>query len=99
LIDFVFPPAFAQRTTYLHRRTSGKNMSLDLLNPKTALDLGNIRYTLIRLEDTIIFNLIERAQFPLNRSIYQPGAVPLPDFNGSFLDWLLTNVERTHGNF
>ena len=72
-------------------------MALDLLNPKTALDLGNIRYTLIRLEDTIIFNLIERAQFPLNRSIYVPGAVPLPNFKGSFLDWLLTEVERTHG--
>jgi len=72
-------------------------MALDLLNPKVALDLGNIRYTLIRLEDTIIFNLIERAQFPLNRSVYIPGGVSLPDFNGSFLDWLLTEVERTHG--
>jgi hypothetical protein len=73
-------------------------MALDLLNPKIALDLGNIRYTLIRLEDTIVFNLIERAQFPLNLSIYRPGAVPLPNFKGSFLDWLLTEVERTHGN-
>jgi chorismate mutase len=73
-------------------------MSMDLLNPKTALDLGNIRYALIRLEDTIIFNLIERAQFPLNPSIYVPGAVPLPDFSGSFLDWLLTEVEQTHGS-
>jgi hypothetical protein len=73
-------------------------MALDLLNPKTALDLGNIRYTLIRLEDTIIFNLIERAQFPLNRSVYVAGAVPLPDFEGSFLDWLLSEVERTHGS-
>lgn len=72
-------------------------MALDLLNPKTALDLGNIRYTLIRLEDTIIFSLIERAQFPLNPSIYIPGAVPLPNFKGSFLDWLLTEVEQTHG--
>ena len=72
-------------------------MALDLLNPKTALDLGNIRYTLIRLEDTIIFNLIERTQFPLNRSVYVPGAIPLPDFKGSFLDWLLAEVERTHG--
>jgi hypothetical protein len=74
-------------------------MALDLLSPKTALDLGNIRYTLIRLEDTIIFNLIERAQFPLNRSVYVAGAVPLPHFEGSFLDWLLTEVERTHGMF
>ena len=72
-------------------------MALDLLNPTNALDLGNIRYTLIRLEDTIIFNLIERAQFPLNRSIYVLGGVALPNFEGSFLDWLLTEVEQTHG--
>lgn len=72
-------------------------MALNLLDPKTALDLGNIRYTLIRLEDTILFNLIERAQFPLNPSIYRSGAVPLPNFKGSFLDWLLTQVEQAHG--
>ena len=84
------------RIAFVHL-VGAEEMSLDLLNPKTALDLGNIRYTLIRIEDTIIFNLIERAQFPLNGSVYVPGAVPLPDFKGSFLDWLLAEVERTHG--
>lgn len=72
-------------------------MALNLLDPKTALDLDNIRSTLIRLEDTIVFNLIERAQFPLNPGVYVPGAVPITDFKGSFLDWLLMEVERTHG--
>ena len=38
------------------------------------LDLGNIRATLIRQEDTILFNLIERAQFKRNLAVYQPGA-------------------------
>lgn len=38
------------------------------------LDLGNIRATLIRQEDTILFNLIERAQFKRNLPVYTPGA-------------------------
>uniref|UniRef100_A0A6U4S705 chorismate mutase n=1 Tax=Hemiselmis andersenii TaxID=464988 RepID=A0A6U4S705_HEMAN len=38
------------------------------------LDLGHIRATLIRQEDTILFNLIERAQFKRNLPVYQPGA-------------------------
>jgi chorismate mutase len=73
-------------------------MALNLLNASIPLDLGNIRYTLTRLEDSIIFNLIERAQFPLNQSIYIPGAIPLPEFQGSFLDWFLREVECTHGS-
>lgn len=32
-----------------------------------------------RLEDTITFHLIERAQFPLNKSIYEAGAVQIRD--------------------
>lgn len=38
------------------------------------LSLERIRSTLIRLEDTIIFGLIERAQFAHNPRIYAPGA-------------------------
>jgi hypothetical protein len=49
-----------------------------------------------RLEDTITFNLIERAQFPLIRTIYVPGALQLPEVNLSFLDWLLREQERLH---
>jgi chorismate mutase len=47
-----------------------------------------------RLEDTIIWALIERVQFPLNRSIYIPGAISLPDPNLSFMDWYLREQER-----
>jgi chorismate mutase len=49
-----------------------------------------------RLEDTITFHLIERVQFPLNRTIYIPGALQLPEVNLSFLDWLLREQERLH---
>ncbi len=40
------------------------------------LSLTNIRSVLIRLEETIIFGLIERAQFAHNPRIYIRGAFP-----------------------
>ncbi|KAI9725243.1 MAG: chorismate mutase aro7 [Chrysothrix sp. TS-e1954] len=65
-----------------------------LTDPLKALDLGNIRFQLIRLEDTITFHLIERVQFPLNATIYTPGAVQIPDTNLSLFDWMLREQER-----
>jgi len=41
-----------------------------------VLSLANIRESLIRQEDTIIFSLIERAQFAVNSDVYKPGGVP-----------------------
>ena len=49
-----------------------------------------------RLEDTIIFYLIERVQFSYSLSMYTPGSVDIPDFTGSFLDWMLLQQERVH---
>jgi hypothetical protein len=37
------------------------------------LSLDNIRASLIRQEDSIIFSLIERAQYRLNSPVYQAG--------------------------
>ena len=49
---------------------------------------------LSRLEDTITFHLIERVQFPLNRTIYNPGGVKIPDSDLSLFDWMLREQER-----
>lgn len=68
--------------------------AIDLSNPQKALSLAHIRYQLIRLEDTVLFHLIERAQFPLNSSIYTPGAIQIPGSNLSFSDWVLREQER-----
>ncbi|RPB01917.1 chorismate mutase [Choiromyces venosus 120613-1] len=70
--------------------------TIDLTDPRSALDLSNIRYQLIRLEDTIIFHLIERVQFPLNPTIYMAGAITIPNFHGSFLDYILMQQEMIH---
>lgn len=69
---------------------------MDFTKPETVLDLNNIRASLIRMEDTIVFEMIERAQFHHTESAYIPGAIPIPNFDGSFLDWLLRETEIMH---
>jgi chorismate mutase len=66
------------------------------------LSLDRIRAVLTRLEDTIIFSLIERAQFAHNPRIYQRGYFQeLKDigFEGSWLEWFLKETEAFHGQY
>ena len=60
------------------------------------LKLENIRNVLIRQEETIIFALVERAQFKQNEIIYAPGGIPIPNFDGSFVEYLLHGTEALH---
>ncbi|KAG7671555.1 putative Chorismate mutase 1, chloroplastic [Nannochloris sp. 'desiccata'] len=67
-----------------------------------TLSLNNIRRSLILMEDTIIFGLIERAQYARNDPVYQPGAVPVPLWTHegrqmSLLEYLLRETEQVHG--
>ncbi len=58
--------------------------------------LSNIRNVLARLEETIIFQLIERAQFRINPAIYRPGAFG-PILEGeSLVGFHLREIERVH---
>ena len=64
------------------------------------LSLDRIRAILVRLEDTIIFSLIERAQFAHNPKAYRRGEIQeLKDigFHGSWLEWFLKETESFHG--
>lgn len=63
-----------------------------------TLDLHDLRRVLIRLEDTIIFAIIERAQFPLNAVIYDPQSPMFSEslHGQSFVEWLLHQVECVH---
>jgi len=71
-------------------------------NVKTSevLSLDSIRASLIRQEETIIFALIERAQYRQNKVVYEPGASDLDSsVNGddeSFLEYMLTETEKVH---
>eukprot|EP00798_Chlamydomonas_sp_ICE-L_P014129 gene14129-20088_t len=61
----------------MRKASSGQANMVDV-DMSDALSLNNIRSTLIRLEDTIIFSLIERSQFARNASAYKAGEFPLP---------------------
>lgn len=64
-----------------------------------ALSLEHIRSILVRLEDTIIFGLIERAQYAHNAKMYVSGAIPElkeKGIEGSWLEWFLKEIETFH---
>ncbi|KAG0207994.1 chorismate mutase aro7 [Mortierella sp. GBA30] len=70
---------------------------MNLLKKDDALDLAKLRDVLIRLEDTIIFALIERAQFALNECTYTSGVYEYDNgFKGSFLEYFLHEMEIVH---
>ena len=61
------------------------------------LDINaKIRPTLIRMEDSIIFDLFERTQFKSNLAIYLPGVIQMPRPDLSFFDFLFYGTERLH---
>lgn len=65
--------------------------------PGCPLLLSDLRERLIRQEETIIFALIERAQFKRNAVIYQPAVFDLPQhFKGSFADYVLYELEKVY---
>mmetsp|Transcript_22711 Transcript_22711/g.51246 ORF Transcript_22711/g.51246 Transcript_22711/m.51246 type:complete len:342 (+) Transcript_22711:71-1096(+) len=72
--------------------------------PKPGFSLASVRKSLIRQEETIIFALIERAQFSRNLAVYEKGVHrwdsaaldPSFDSDGSFLDFMLYETEKVH---
>lgn len=71
-------------------------VKMDFMKPETVLDLNNIRQALMRMEDSIVFDLIERSQFYSSPSVYEPNKFQIPNFNRSFLAWSLLQMEKTH---
>lgn len=58
------------------------------------MTLASVRDNLIRLEDSIIFALIERSQFKQNLCVYDPKRWNIPEWNGDFADYFLHETER-----
>ncbi|KAI8804462.1 chorismate mutase [Cladochytrium replicatum] len=65
-------------------------------NGDSPLSLDIIRNELVRLEDSIVFALIERAQFSHNKCIYTKNHFNFENFDGSFLDYFLFDIEKAH---
>lgn len=60
------------------------------------LQIEHVRHVLIRLEETIIFALIERGQFQRNRPVYAAGRFGETLEGQSLCDFLLLECERSH---
>ncbi|ERN06541.1 chorismate mutase 3, chloroplastic [Amborella trichopoda] len=60
------------------------------------LTLDNIRHSLIRQEDSIIFSLLERAQYRYNAETYNPRAFSIDGFQGSLVEYMVRETERLH---
>lgn len=76
----------------LSRTASLSPRMIDFYEP---LKLEHLRTNLVRLEESIIFVFIERAQFKLNADIYDPSA--MPQFGGrSCLMHFLKETENMH---
>ena len=94
-----------------HRRASSSVCSAATASSSTndqqtdksdRLSLDNIRASLIRQEDSIIFGLIERAQYLINAAVYEPGGVDVPCFHpdgtrASMLEFMLRENEQGGG--
>jgi chorismate mutase len=63
---------------------------------REELKLDSIRSNLIRQEETIIFSMIERAQFCRNSLIYNNDGIRISGYKGSFMSFLLFETEQIH---
>ncbi len=72
------------------------------MDASDRLSLDNIRASLIRQEDSIIFGLIERSQYKMNDAVYAPGATEVPCYQpdgtqASMLEFMLRESEQMGG--
>ncbi|KAI3704735.1 hypothetical protein L1987_74962 [Smallanthus sonchifolius] len=58
--------------------------------------LDGIRSSLIRQEDSIIFSLVERAQYCYNEDTYDPKAFFMDGFQGSLVEFMVQETEKIH---
>ncbi|KAJ8901713.1 hypothetical protein NDN08_003919 [Rhodosorus marinus] len=62
------------------------------------LRLDDLRENLVRQEETIIFAIVERAQFAMNDAVYDSDKLPVPGFNGCFSQYLLYELEKVYAS-
>lgn len=61
-----------------------------------SLTLDSIRHSLIRQEDSIIFSLLERAQYCYNPDTYDHNVFYMDGFQGSLVEFMVCETERLH---
>ncbi|KAJ7943395.1 Chorismate mutase [Quillaja saponaria] len=61
-----------------------------------SLTIDGIRHSLIRQEDSIIFSLLERAQYCYNADTYDHNAFSVDGFHGSLVEYMVSETEKLH---
>lgn len=65
----------------------------------SQFDLGALRLHISKMNDRILMRLHDRAGFPLNRAVYTPDAIALPEHPGmSLLEFAILGLERYHAS-
>lgn len=89
-----------RNTNHIRNRIKSLNLNKydNIIKTSDVLSLDSIRSTLVRQEETIIFALIERAQYRKNRFIYDSKDLLKDEENLplSFLEWMLIETEKLH---
>lgn len=57
------------------------------------MNLESLRKSLVRQEDTIIFNLIERSKYPMNSPLYDHRTMPPHKFSASLFQFFIKESE------
>jgi chorismate mutase len=68
----------------------------ETVDTSEKLTLDSIRHSLIRQEDSIIFSLLERAQYCYNANTYDSSAFPMDGFEGSLVEYIVKETEKLH---
>ncbi|EXB38040.1 Chorismate mutase [Morus notabilis] len=76
--------------------SNGSLATKDRTDDSDNLTLDAIRYSLIRQEDSIIYNLLERAQYCYNADTYDPNAFSMDGFHGSLVEYMVKETEKLH---
>ncbi|GMI98222.1 ARABIDOPSIS THALIANA CHORISMATE MUTASE 1, chorismate mutase 1 [Hibiscus trionum] len=93
------PARFSKKAVQsVHASTNsiGSTTTRQRVDESENLTLNAVRYSLIRQEDSIIFSLLERAQYCYNESTYDPDSFSMEGFHGSLVEYMLRETEKLH---
>ncbi|KAJ0973821.1 hypothetical protein J5N97_015786 [Dioscorea zingiberensis] len=86
-----------QRMLVSAQSSSGSSARLEeRVDESDSLTLDTIRQSLIRQEDSIIFSLVERAQYCYNADTYDSNVFRMEGFHGSLIEYMLRETEKLH---
>ena len=92
-------PPPKKRVTFMRWLTNFSHCRLvkkKRVDQSETLTLPFIRHSLIRQEDSIIFSLLERAQYCYNADTYDHDAFSVDSFNGSLVEFMVRETEKLH---